>query len=120
MPVIGEEFEAGRNAYRSLIICVDTAIENENPDIAVICGSALLQLTKSESANYFGDEPPFDYNTALATVRKALEYGKEEGVPSWLKDDLKEMEEQYIKIYHEEITSRFKHSINRIQKQEKK
>ncbi len=103
MPVIGEEFEAGRNAYRSLIVCVDTAIENENSEVAVICASALMDLAKTESANYFGDEPPFDYNTALATVRKAVKYAKDEGVPSWLKDDLKEIEEEFVKCTGEDI-----------------
>ena len=103
MPVIGEEFKAGRDAYRSLIVCVDSAIENKNPEIAVICGSALMDLAKTESANYFGDEPPFDYNTALNTVREAVKYAKKEGVPSWLKDDLKEIEEEFVKCTGEDI-----------------
>jgi len=103
MPVIGEEFEAGRNAYRSLIICVDTAIENENSEIAVICASALMDLAKSEGANYFGDEPPFDYNTALNTVKEAVKFAKKEGVPSWLEDDLKEIKEEYVKCTGEDI-----------------
>ncbi len=87
------EFEAGKEAYRALIECVDTAIEEDNSEIAVICALPLAKLAQAEGANYFGYEGGYNYNVALNTAREALEYAKEEGVPSWLRDDLRELEE---------------------------
>jgi len=86
------EFEAGRRAYEALGECVETAIEEENSEVAVICALPLAKLAEAEMASYFGYEGYYNYNTAINIAEEALEYAKEEGVPSWLRDDLNELE----------------------------
>jgi len=95
MPVASKKWEHGRNAYKDLIFCVDEAIENDEPDVAVICGYALLHLAKAENASYWGYEGAYNYNMAMDSVKKAIKFAKKEGVPSFLKNELKEMEKDY-------------------------
>lgn len=86
------EFEAGKRAYEALGECVETALEEENSEVAVICALPLAKLAEAEQANYFGYEGYYNYNRAINIAEEALEFAKEEGVPRWLEDDLRELE----------------------------
>ena len=83
--------EKGREAYRALGECVEYAIDDENSDIAVICGFPLLKLAEVEGANYFGTEGYYNYNTAHELAKEVVKLADKEGVPSWLQDEVKEM-----------------------------
>jgi len=94
MPV-SSKWEYGKNAYKDLILCIDEAIENEEPDVAVICAFGLSHLAQAEKASYWGTEGAYDYNTAMDRVRRAIKFAKKEGVPSYLRKELEELEMDY-------------------------
>ena len=83
--------EKGKEAYRALGECTETALEDENSEIAVICGYPLLKLAEVEGANYFGTEGYYNYNTAHELAKEAISLAEKEGIPSFLKDELSEM-----------------------------
>ena len=64
------EFEAGKRAYEALGECVETALEEENSEVAVICALPLAKLAEAEQANYFGYEGYYNYNRLLSLLRK--------------------------------------------------
>ena len=85
--------EKGRKAYESLGECTQYAIEDENPEIAVICGYPLLKLAEVEGANYFGTQGYYNYNSAHEMAKEAVKLADKKGVPSWMRDEVKEMKE---------------------------
>jgi len=84
--------EKGREAYNVLGECTTLALENENSEMAVICGYPLLKLAETENANYFGTEGTFNYNSAHFIAKEVIELSKEKGVPSWFNHEIAEME----------------------------
>lgn len=80
---MGRIGDVGINAYRSLIICVDTAIEEGHSEMAIVCASGLVSLADAEGANYLPSEARFNYNIAIKKVKQALGFAKSEGLPSF-------------------------------------
>jgi hypothetical protein len=89
---MGEKMEylnkLGKNAYKALSECVQTAIDEENSEIAVICGLPLVKLASAEGANYFGYENHYNYNTAVGLAKNVTKLADKLGVPRWLRDDI--------------------------------
>ena len=83
--------EKGKEAYRVLGECVEYAISDENPEMAVICGYPLLKMAEVEKANYFGYEGYWNYNTAWQLAKEAVKLADKEGVPSWMEDAVEDM-----------------------------
>lgn len=83
----------GREAYHALGRCVSEAIENDNSEIAVICGYPMLKLAETEGANYFGgfEAGAYNYNTAHELAKQTVELAEREGVPAFLRDEAEEM-----------------------------
>jgi len=94
MPV-SSKWEYGKNAYRDLILCIEKAIDDDEPDVAVVCAFGLSHLAQAEKASYWGYEDVYGYNTAMNEVKKAIEFAKKEGVPSYLRKELEELEMDY-------------------------
>jgi len=83
--------EKGQEVYRVLGECIEHALEDENSEMATMCGIALAKFAEAEGANYFGYEGPYNFNRAINLVREALELAEKEGVPRWLEDELEEL-----------------------------
>ena len=79
----------GREAYMALISCVTSALEEEDPEYAVLCGYPLLKMAEAELGSYY----PADefYNRALELSREVVRLAEREGVPSWLRRKVEEM-----------------------------
>jgi len=73
--------------YETLAWCVREALEEEEPELAVICGLPLVELANTEKASYVEDW----YNEAMELGRRALELARREGVPSYLRDDVEKI-----------------------------
>ena len=52
----------GIDVYHALGKCVEKALESEDSEYALICGSSLLKLAELENANYFGATMAGKYN----------------------------------------------------------
>ena len=76
-----------RRGYNTLISCVRSALKERNSELAVICGLPLVKLADAESGTYVDVE----YNEAMDLGSEVVKLAEEEGVPSWLKDDLEEI-----------------------------
>jgi len=85
--------EIGRKAYEVLIRCVEEAMEEDNPDYVMICALPLAKLAEAEMGSFFGYEGYPNYNTALYTAKRALEYLEKTGVAHYHRDDLEELRE---------------------------
>ena len=83
--------DKGHEVYRVLGECVSNALDENESEIAVICGLPLAKLAEVEGANYFGYEGRYNYNTALDMARDVIRLAEEEGVPSFLRDDVEEL-----------------------------
>jgi len=81
----------GQGAYEALGRCVEESLEEESSEHALICASALVKLADAEGANYFGTQGYYNYNTAMELGKRVLDFVEKEGVPSWMKDDAKQM-----------------------------
>jgi len=74
--------------YEALASCVLEALEEEEPELAVICGLPLVELANAEKGSYVIESW---YNEAMELGRRALELARREGVPSWLRDDVEKI-----------------------------
>jgi len=90
--------EKGREAYRVLGECVQYAIEDENAEMAIVCGYPLLKMAEVEKASFFGYEGKYNYNTAIYLAEEALKLAKKEGVVTWMRDAVKDMEKTLRKM----------------------
>lgn|GEM_PF-4021286 len=79
----------GREAYEALISCVAGALEEEDPEYAVLCGYPLLKMAEAELGSYYPAEE--FYNRAFALSREVVRLAEREGVPSWLRRKVEEM-----------------------------
>ncbi len=87
-----KEFEVASEAMQKLMECVETAIDYENSEIALICAVPLAKMLDIERGNYFSDERP-NYNHAVAIVKSAFNFIKKEGLPSWMHNDFNKLKE---------------------------
>jgi len=74
--------------YEALAWCVREALEEEESELAVICGLPLVELANAEKGSYVIESW---YNEAMELGRRALELARREGVPSWLRDDVEKI-----------------------------
>ena len=81
----------GEKIYEVLGGCVARSLEEENPEMAIICAKPLVKLAEVERANYFGYEGRYNYNSAIELSKKAVKLAEKEGVPFFMKDDLVEI-----------------------------
>jgi len=81
----------GKEAYRVLGECVVYAIEDENAEMAVICGYPLLKMAEVEKGSFFGDEGYWNYNRALDLAREAVRLAEKEGVVKWMESAVEDM-----------------------------
>jgi len=76
-------------AYRALIDCVRTALEEENAELAVICGASLVKMGEVEKGSYIYEYPYV--NEAMELGIEVVKLAEREGVPSWLEKYVDEM-----------------------------
>jgi len=76
-------------AYRALIDCVRSALEEDNVEFAVICGLPLVKMGEAEGGDYVYEYPYV--SEAMELGKEVVEQAEKEGVPSWLRDHVEEI-----------------------------
>jgi len=73
--------------YEALTSCVRAALEDEEPELAVICGLPLVEMASAEKGSYVEDW----YNEAMDLGLRVLELVKREGIASPFKGDVEKI-----------------------------